>query len=118
MHELSIASSVLEAVKAEVARHPGARVLAVGLRLGEWAGVDRDALSFCFESLVKDTEFEPLRLEIDPSPRRQRCPRCTRTFTVVDYDIICPDCGEPQTDCIGGDELELAYLEVEEPCPE
>lgn len=118
MHELSIANSVLQVVKAEAERHPGARVLTVGLRVGELAGIDPAALTFCFESLVKDTEFEPLVLEIDPSPRRQRCPQCKSTFTVVEYDITCPDCGETHTDCIGGDELELAYLEMEEPCPE
>jgi Zn finger protein HypA/HybF involved in hydrogenase expression len=26
----------------------------------------------------------------------------------------CPACGSTRTRCIGGDELELAYLEVEE----
>ncbi len=114
MHELSIANSVLEAVRAEAGRRPGARLLKVGVRVGELAGVDPDALSFCFESLVRGTEFEPLALEIEPSPRRHRCPPCARTFTVVDYDVACPGCGASQTECIAGDELELAYLEVEE----
>ena len=114
MHELSIANSVVEAVRAEAARRPGARVLKVGLRVGELAGVDCDALSFCFEALVRETELEPLALEIEPCPQRNRCSRCGQTFAVADYEIACPACGAPQTDCIGGDELELAYLEVEE----
>ncbi len=114
MHELAIANSVLEAVRVEAERRPGVRLLKVGVRLGELAGVSADALSFCFESLVRGTELEPLALDIEPCRRRQRCPRCARTFTVVDYDVACPDCGATPTDCIGGDELELAYLEVEE----
>lgn len=114
MHELSIANSLLEAVRAETGRRPGVRVLKVGMRLGELAGVEADALRFCFESLVRGTELEPLALVIEPRPRRQRCLQCARTFTVVDYDVACPDCGAPETQCIGGDELELAYLEVED----
>jgi hydrogenase nickel incorporation protein HypA/HybF len=114
VHELAIASSVLEAVQAEAARRPGARPVKVGLRVGELAGVDPEALSFSFEVLVQGTEFEPLELEIERCRRRQRCPLCRRTFPVVEYDLACPDCGATQTQCIAGDELELAYLEVEE----
>jgi Zn finger protein HypA/HybF involved in hydrogenase expression len=32
----------------------------------------------------------------------------------VDYNIICPDCGAAETRCIGGDELEMVYLELDE----
>jgi hydrogenase nickel incorporation protein HypA/HybF len=69
MHEMGIASSVIEAVRVEVTRHPGARATKVGLRLGEWAGVDAESLRFCLEVLVKDTELEPLALDIDFRPR-------------------------------------------------
>ncbi len=115
MHELGIANSVLEAVRAEAGRHPGARPLKVGVRVGALSGVDPDALSFCFESLVRGTELEPLALAIEQIPRRQRCRKCARTFAVEDYDVGCPHCGASDTQCIGGDELDLAYLEVEEP---
>ncbi len=115
MHELSIASSVLDAVHAEARRHPDARVLKVGLRVGELAGVDPEALRFCFESLVKDTEFEPLTLAIEFIPRCHRCPQCGRVFPVANFDYACPGCAATQTECIGGTELELAYVEVETP---
>jgi len=114
MHELSIASSILEAVRKERERLKGARVTKVGLRIGELAGVDPDALSFGFEVLVKDTDFEPLPLAIESVPRRHECSHCRQVFTVVDYRMACPACGSTDTRCIGGDELELAYLEVEE----
>ena len=115
MHEMGIANAVIQAVRAEATLHPEARFLKVGLRVGELAGVDPDSLSFCFEALLRGTELEPLRLEIEPSPRRHLCPRCQRAFIVLDYETACPECGEAKTRCIAGDELELAYLEVEEP---
>jgi Zn finger protein HypA/HybF involved in hydrogenase expression len=30
--------------------------------------------------------------------------------------LACPKCGANQTVCIGGTELDIAYLELEEPC--
>jgi hydrogenase nickel incorporation protein HypA/HybF len=113
MHELSIAHSVLEAVRAEAGRRPGARILKVGLRVGELAGVNPEALGFCFEALVRGTELEPLALEIEPGPRRQRCPACGHTFAVADGRLACPQCRAAETQCVGGDELEMVYLEVE-----
>jgi hydrogenase nickel incorporation protein HypA/HybF len=115
MHELSIANSVLEAVRAEAARYPGARVVKVGVKVGALAGVDPEALSFCFESLVPGSDLNPLELDIEFVPRQQRCSRCGQAFTVADYDVACPACGTSDTECIAGDELKLTYLEVEEP---
>ena len=87
MHEMGIASSVLEAVHKELQRHPGQRAAKVGMRIGEFAGIDTESLRFCFEIAVKTSDLAPLELEIDwcrlEDGRR-------------------------------GDELELAYLEMEE----
>lgn len=69
MHELGIAASVLDAVRAELALHPGARATRAGLRLGEFAGVDRKSLTFCFEALVRGTDLDPLSLDIEFRPR-------------------------------------------------
>lgn len=65
MHEMGIASSVLEAVHKELHHYPGRRAVKVGLRIGEYAGVDPESLRFCFDSMVKGSEYEPLELEID-----------------------------------------------------
>jgi hydrogenase nickel incorporation protein HypA/HybF len=114
MHELSIANSVLETARLEIQKRPGARLLKVGLRVGELAGVDPEALNFSFQALVKGTELETATLEIEPRPRRHRCCECGREFGVRDYHTACPDCGAARTECISGTELELAYLELEE----
>ncbi len=69
MHELGIANSVIEAVRAEAARRPGGRVTKVGLRIGGMAGVDRESLSFCFEVLVRDTDLASATLAIETAER-------------------------------------------------
>ena len=67
MHEVGIAASVLDAVRAQLAQRPGARATAVGVRIGALAGVDAESLHFGFEALVLDSDLEPLRLEIEPA---------------------------------------------------
>ena len=57
--------SVLDAVRTEVAMRPGMRASAVGLRIGALAGVDAESLRFGFEALVKDSDLDPLRLEVN-----------------------------------------------------
>ena len=114
MHELGIAASVLQEVQQEAQRHKGTRLRKVKVRVGELSGVNPEALSFGFEVLVRDAGLEPLGLEIETCPRRQRCPACQETFMVTDYDLRCPNCGTAETEFVGGDELELASLEMED----
>lgn len=57
--------SVLDAVRTEVGMRPGYRATAVGLRIGALSGVDTESLRFGFDCLVKDSEFDPLRLDVD-----------------------------------------------------
>jgi len=115
MHELGIAESILERVKQESARRNGAHACKVGVRIGELSGVDPAALSFGFEALVKDTPFESLALEIDFRKRAQRCLACAREFETDLLFRACPDCGSEHTACVGGQELEIAFIELEEP---
>ncbi len=117
MHEMGIANSILEAVQKEAQRYPGSRATKVGVRIGELAAIDADALTFCFEALSRDTDLQGLQLEIELCPRRHRCVACDRTFVVRDYDCRCPQCQKIATECISGDQLELAYVEVEEDEP-
>ena len=114
MHEMGIANSVLEAVRTEMGLHPGSHPCKVGVRIGEMAAIDQEALRFCFEAIVQDTDLASLALGIELCPRRHRCRTCGREFIVCNYDFRCPQCASMESTCISGDELELAYLEVEE----
>jgi len=115
MHEMGIANSILDGVAAEVRRRPGVRPLKVGVRVGELAGLDPDALRFAFEALTIDTPLVNLKLDIEFRAAHSRCRDCGHEFEVRNYELLCPACGSLSTDRISGDELEFAYLEIEEP---
>jgi hydrogenase nickel incorporation protein HypA/HybF len=118
MHEMAIANSILDGVAAEVRRRPGSRPVKVGVRIGELAGLDPDALRFAFEALTLETEMQGVALDIEYRTPLGRCRECAREFEVRNFDLLCPACGSRNAEVISGDELEFAYLEVEEnePC--
>ena len=49
--------------------YPGQRVSKVGVRIGEFAGVDAESLRFCFEAIVMSSEPAPLELELENGKR-------------------------------------------------
>lgn len=114
MHEIGIANSILEAVRAEVATHANQVPVKVGVRIGELAAIDPDALRFGFEALTRETELGSLQLEIELCPVRYSCSECGMDFAAVEFDSRCPQCDSERTQFLSGDQLELAYLEMEE----
>jgi len=115
MHEMSIATSLLDAARDQALRHPGARVSKVGVRIGEWSGVDPESLRFCFDALLAGGDPNPPSLDIEFLARQNRCAACGTVFALTDFEIQCAHCGEPITSPVSGNELELAYVELEEP---
>ena len=113
MHELSIAESILDAVREELARRPGSRPLRVAVRIGALAAIDPDSLSFCFEAITHGTDWETLKLETTTVPARRICKLCGHNFIMIDYNSACPGCFSLDTVPNGGDELDLEYLEIE-----
>ena len=113
MHELSIAESILDAVRQELAKRPGARPTCVGLRIGEFSAIDIDSLTFCFECVVQGTQWHGLRLDARLCPQRRVCEDCGTEFAVVEYITACSACGSNSSKLVSGDELDFDYLEVE-----
>jgi hydrogenase nickel incorporation protein HypA/HybF len=114
VHEMGIASSVLDAVRAEAARHAGGRPTRVGVRVGEWAGVDTESLRFCFDALVAGSEMAGLELDLEYRLRRHRCAACGAEFAVQGYDTTCPGCHGADTRMVSGAELDISYVELED----
>lgn len=112
---MGIAQSLVEAVETQLESHPGATLLKIGLRIGEFAGVDASSLSFCFECLVKDTPFEGAELAIESCRRQHRCTACGKVLVGNPFLLVCPECGGGPVEMEGGEELEIGYVELEEP---
>ena len=119
MHEVGIASSILEAAHREAARRPGSRIASVGVRVGVLSGVDIEALRFAFACITAGTGDAAVALSAESCPRVNRCEGCGREFPSPDnapfVEASCPGCGSARTSFVSGDQLDQAYVEVEEP---
>ena len=113
MHELSIATSIVEMAEKE-ARTRGVRVRKIFLKIGPLSGVVKEALAPAFEMAVEGTSLEGAGLVIEDVPLIAYCPTCRAN---VDIDPVqwfcCPVCSTPTPDVVQGTELEVTALEVE-----
>jgi hydrogenase nickel incorporation protein HypA/HybF len=115
MHEIAIAQAILDRARAASEDNGGGRVTKIGLRIGEVSGVEPEALSFGIEVLSKGTPLEGLALEIEQPRRKLRCKSCASDFVPEGFAVSCPACGSPASDCIGGNELDVSFIELEDP---
>ncbi|MBN2573313.1 MAG: hydrogenase maturation nickel metallochaperone HypA [Deltaproteobacteria bacterium] len=115
MHELAIAQEILERAQAASEKSGGGRVVRIGLRIGEISGVEPDALAFGIEALSQDTPMAGVALEVERPGRRQRCAMCSNEFVPEGLAVACPACGNPQSECIAGKELDVTFIEIEDP---
>lgn len=115
MHEVGIANAILDAGRAEAGRLAGSRLKKIGVRVGVLSGVDLQALEFALMAIRAGTELEAVEIDLQSCPRKNRCVKCGFEFETEMYSKPCPDCASEQIQLIGGEELELAFIEVDEP---
>lgn len=107
MHELSIASSIVD-ICTEHAR--GARVLRVRVEVGRLAAVLPDSLRFCFEVCAQGTALEGAELEILEQPGRALCENCGCEISLSHPYGRC-ECGG-MLRIFAGKELRVKEMEV------
>ncbi|WP_128436727.1 hydrogenase maturation nickel metallochaperone HypA [Streptomyces cyaneus] len=112
MHELSIATAIIERAD-ELARADGTEaVSAVTVRVGELAGVVPDALDFAFEVARDGTALAAARLVVEEVPAQAYCGPCSEEFPVgMPPFFWCPRCDQPSTELRSGRELEIIGIE-------
>ena len=109
MHELSVASAVVDTVLRHAEER---RVLVVNLRVGTLRQVIPDSLAFYWDIVSRDTLAEGARLEQVVVPARMRCAACADEYE-PELMFRCPACGGAG-EVVAGDELEVDSIEVEE----
>ena len=107
MHELALMESVVDHV---IERIEG-RVTTVKLEIGELAGVDVDALRFCFGVCTEHTPLAGAELSIVRVPARAHCLLCGADEPTRSFASPCT-CGSYERTLVTGDELRLKEVEV------
>ncbi|MEI9999359.1 MAG: hydrogenase maturation nickel metallochaperone HypA [Verrucomicrobiota bacterium] len=104
MHELSIASSLVESVVDFAQTPPPKKVLVVKLQVGELTCVEPEQLLFCYASVIEQTPIAGSTLEIERVPAEVACPHCGYAGAPKYWDdaqaaaplatLQCPACGK------------------------
>ncbi|MEU6405112.1 hydrogenase maturation nickel metallochaperone HypA [Streptomyces sp. NPDC046985] len=113
MHELSIATAIIERTE-EMAEAGGTdAVSAVTVRVGELSGVVPDALDFAFEVARQGTALAGARLVVELVSAQAYCTPCAAEFAVGTPPFFwCPRCDRPSQELRSGRELEITGIET------
>jgi hydrogenase nickel incorporation protein HypA/HybF len=114
MHELSVASAVIDTATRHAEGRP---VTVVAVRIGGLRQVVPDSLRFYFEVVARDTICEGARLDLTEVDPRLHCGDCGRDWEALYPAFRCPDCASAAVTVVRGDEFQVEYIEVEEPEP-
>lgn len=112
MHEMSIAQGILGIVNKTAEREKAKKVSAIGLLIGDMAGVEVESLNFCFGALVMGTIAEGAELQIKRVPLMGRCQNCGAEEHIEHYNFICSQCGGTLI-AFSGRELRVEYIDME-----
>ncbi|MBD3235620.1 MAG: hydrogenase maturation nickel metallochaperone HypA [Candidatus Eisenbacteria bacterium] len=114
MHELALAEELLRVCARSLARHPGARLRAARVAVGELSAVEPDLLRYAWEAVCAHGPHAGAELRIEWHAAQQQCPRCGAHAERERGGWLrgCASCGA-LLQIRGGRELELLDLEIE-----
>ena len=112
MHEMSLCEGIRGLIEDQARAHGFDRVRRVRLEIGRFAGVEKPALAFAFDVVMRGSPAEGATLEMLDLPGRALCYDC---MTEVEIDARldpCPRCGGGKLLPVAGDEMRVKDLEV------
>jgi len=119
MHELSIASALMEGVLKFADARQASKVLEVRLAVGELTAVEHEQLRFCFAAITRETVAENAELQIESVKTVVQCPNCSYHGTPKYWDeaqahyaiptLVCPQCGK-SADAVQGHECSIRAI--------
>jgi len=111
---MGIARSILD-IALDAAEKGGAkRVRRVTVVAGELRGIVPLQLTFYFSLLAENTIASGAELAIDTMPVTLRCKSCGETFRAEEHGYQCPRCGSRDLEPVGGTELRVKDIEVDD----
>ena len=112
MHEMAIAEGILDIALTHARDNDAQRIERIHLLLGELSGVETEALSLAFSSVIRGTIAENAALTWERVPLTGRCHDCGRERRIRPADYLCPDCGGGM-EFTHGREMRVDYIEME-----
>jgi len=113
MHELSIALNIITIAESEAKKAGAVSVNKITIEIGQFSGVELDALELAMTEVVKGSLLEKAETSINWIKAVGACEDCCQEFEPEDFMKICPYCNSLNTYFITGKELLVKSLEIE-----
>ncbi|MBR3238723.1 MAG: hydrogenase maturation nickel metallochaperone HypA, partial [Oscillospiraceae bacterium] len=113
MHELALAEGILKIVTSEQQKNGFARVLEIGLSIGEYSGIVPTCLEECFPLVSKGTAAEGARLRMETVQAAFVCTDCDWSGPMPRHSACCPNCRSTAVRMVRGREFFVNNLVVE-----
>lgn len=114
MHEYSLVRGMLRQIHEISQQQQAKQVHRVWVTIGEFSGVEPELLRLAFEELSALDGLGVPTLEMEIIPLEAFCLQCEQRFYIEDFRFVCPKCGESKLRIIGGEELVLDRIELEQ----
>jgi len=112
VHEMTIAVGLIELAEEQAKAAGATRINTLDVEIGALAGVEIEALSFCYEAARRGTMCDVAELNIIALEGRGRCSECGEERAADFHVAFCPDCGRG-LEILQGRELRLRSLNVD-----
>lgn len=111
MHELALSESILALLLEQSQAAHLTHITRVVLEIGALAGVEPEALRFCFDAVTRNSPAEGATLHIDWRAAAGTCGQCGKAFPLPNFMTPCPGCGAYGVTPTAGLELRVSEFE-------
>jgi len=113
MHELSLATEVIELASREAGKNDITSLSGIVIEVGDLSGVEADIFQSALEMIVKDTILEHAVVQLVRTPGKGFCNACKREFEMHDRMGFCDVCGSFPSVISGGQEFRVLSISGE-----
>jgi hydrogenase nickel incorporation protein HypA/HybF len=110
MHELSVATSIIEFAEEFAREHKAAKIKRIDIEVGQLSGIVTDSLEFALEYAVKNSILEDAEINITEIPGKSKCNKCQAEFDNADWYTPCPKCQSLDFEITEGKELQIKSI--------
>jgi Zn finger protein HypA/HybF involved in hydrogenase expression len=111
MHEVSIATAMLEVARPHVPA--GCRLRRVRIIAGPLQSIDSLAMDFAWRAVTDSAGLSDVQLDLQLLRWKLQCPDCGRVWDKEIFSNVCV-CGGRGAFLVGGSELQVASIEVDD----
>ena len=113
MHELSLATAMIDELKTIMQKENAQRICSVTVEIGALSGVEAEPMAFAFPFASEGTCADGAELIIEKRALTLRCKACGHESTPDEPFPICLDCGSTDVDILSGRDFMILRVEVE-----